>query len=327
MSDSSAAKNPAKKTGKKSRKKKGVPEKTSRPWWLAGVVGAGLAAATVLLWDPRSVPEPSVQRGNDHYRALRFQEALGEYESAPGAGPRNAGVHLDRGLAKFRVVLPSDAGLPLLGPDASVPAGMEQIQESLRTAARGGTTNAAEDVDAFMRARAMYDLANTFFSTRQWDNAIDSYKEALRLRPGWLEAAWNLELARRLKELDRQPPPDASNDASDNNQSDASPPQRDASDEGGNNDPRDASSDGGGQGRGDGGSSGDASSNSDGGQGSDDAGQPPQSEDAGPPPTEQDASAPRTMAPLDQLERTSRSLQQELMRRRGFVPRESDDDR
>jgi tetratricopeptide (TPR) repeat protein len=320
MSDQAVAKKPI----KKGKKKKAPPQNRAVPWWIAAVVGVGLTAATVVLWSPRSVPEPSVQRGNEHYRSMRFQEALSEYESAPGAGPRNAGVHLDRGLAKFRVVLPSDAGLALLGPDASVPAGMEQVQELFRTAARGGTTSATEDVDAFLRARAMYDLANSFFSTRQWDNAIDSYKEALRLRPGWLEAAWNLALARRLKELDRTPP-DAGNDASDNNQSDATPPPRDANDEGGNNDPRDASGDGG-EGRGDGGQNGDASSSRDGSQGDNDASSPPPSDDAGPP-SEQDASAPRTMAPLDQLERASRSLQQEMMRRRGFVPRSSDDDR
>lgn len=321
MTDTPVSKKPI----KKGKKRKTTVENTSRPWWIAAVVAVGLTTATTLLWAPRSVPEPNIRRGNELYRGLRFQEALGEYESAPGVGPRNAGVYLDRGLAKFRVVLPHDAGLALLGPDASIPTGMEQAQESFRTAARGGTTNAAEDVDAFLRARAMYDLANTFFSTRQWDSAIDSYKEALRLRPGWLEPAWNLELARRLKELDRTPPPDAGNDASDN-QNDGSPPPRDASDEGGNNDPRDASGEGG-QGPSDGGTSGDARSDPDGGQSNNDAGSPPQSEDAGPPPSDPDASAPRTMAPLDQLERTSRSLQQELMRRRGFVPRESDDDR
>ncbi|MDP3276162.1 MAG: tetratricopeptide repeat protein [Deltaproteobacteria bacterium] len=299
-----------------------------RPWWLLGVCAAGLLGATVWAWSAREVPEPSVERGNTHYRSGRFGEALTEYESAPGAGPRNAGVHLDRGLARFRVAIPSDSGLPLLAPDASAPSGVDQAQEAFRVALRGGTTSAAEEVDAFLRARAWYDLANTLFSTRQWDHAIDAYKDALRLRPGWTDAAWNLELARRLREQDRNPPdagPDGGQDAS---QPDGSPP-RDGGGDGGNNDRPDGGGDGGGQGPGDGGNQGDASndgggaspdasSNSDGGGGE----QPDAS-----PQGESDASAPRTMAPLDQLDRSSRSLQQEMMRRRGVVPRGVDDDR
>jgi hypothetical protein len=326
---------PEAKRGKKKRKKGEAPR--GRPWWIAGVAGVLLAGATVYAWRPREVPEPSVQRGNEHYRGRRFEEARDEYESAPGAGPRFAGVHVDRGLARFRLAIPTDGGLPLLGLDAGAPAGVEQAQEAFRVATRGGTTNAAEDVDAFLRARAAFNLANTYFSTRQWDNAMDSYKEALRLRPAWADAAWNLELARRLREQDRNPP-DAGRDAGeDASFEDRTPPPRDANDgDAGNNDPnqdggpRDS---GGGQGRNDGGQgSPDGGSNSDGGNPRGDAGMeggtpPPETPDAGPPSGAADASAPRTMAPLDQLERSSRSLQQEMMRRRGFVPRSSDDDR
>ncbi|MFO0559982.1 MAG: tetratricopeptide repeat protein [Polyangiales bacterium] len=324
------------KGSKKSLKK--AKENRAKPWWIVGVASVALLGATAYAWKPREVQEPNVQRGNERYRARAFDEARGEYEAAPGAGPRFAGVHTDRGLARFRVAIPTDAGgLPLMELDAGIPAGVEQAQEAFRVAARGGTTNAAEDVDSFLRARAAYNLANTYFSTRSWDNAIDSYKEALRLRPGWEDAAWNLELARRLREQDRNPPDAGQDGGQDASYEDRTPPPRDANDsDGGDNNrngdggPRDGGNNGnsdGGQGNSDG-----SNNRQDGGPqgdgGMDGGSPPPQGEDSGttPPPSE-DASAPRTMAPLDQLERSSRSLQQEMMRRRGVVPRTPDDDR
>ncbi|MBL8683878.1 MAG: tetratricopeptide repeat protein [Myxococcales bacterium] len=325
-----------KKKSKKSAKgaKKGArAPSTARPWWIVGVVCALLVGATAYAWKPREVAEPNVKRGNERYRAGQFEAARDEYEAAPGAGPRFAGVHTDRGLARFRLAIPTDGGgLPLLSLDGGAPPGVDQAQEAFRTAARGGTTNAAEDVDAFLRARAAFNLANTFFSTRSWDNAIDSYKEALRLRPGWTDAAWNLELARRLREQDRNPP-DAGQDASqDAEPNDASQPPRDANDGDGGNNRGDGGQNDGGQGRGDGGNGNpDGSNRSDGGSqgdsGMDGGAPPPESSDGGNQPPSSDASAPRTMAPLDQLERSSRSLQQEMMRRRGIAPRSPDDDR
>jgi|LNFM01.1.fsa_nt_gb tetratricopeptide (TPR) repeat protein len=319
---------------KKSKKKGAKAQPNERPWWIVGVLSAALVGATAYAWKPREVAEPNVHRGNERYRAGQFESARDEYEAAPGAGPRFAGVHTDRGLARFRLAIPTDggSGLPLLSLDGGAPAGVDQAQEAFRTAARGGTTNAAEDVDAFLRARAAFNLANTFFSTRSWDNAIDSYKEALRLRPGWTDAAWNLELARRLREQDRNPP-DAGQDASsDADQGDAQPPPRDANDGDGGNNRGDGGQNDGGQGRGDGGSGNpDGSNQNDGGSqgdgGSDSGAPPPESSDGGNQPPQSDASAPRTMAPLDQLERSARSLQQEMMRRRGIAPRTPDDDR
>lgn len=323
----------AKRTKKGGKGSSRHAERTSKPWWIVALIAAVLLGATAFAWKPREVPEPNVLRGNERYRAGQFEAARDEYEAAPGAGPRFAGVHTDRGLARFRLALPSDGGLPLLDLDASAPQGVDQAQEAFRVAARGGTTGAAEDVDAFLRARAAYNLANTFFATRQWDNAIESYKESLRLRPGWTDAAWNLELARRLREQDRNPP-DAGRDGGneDVSMADRQTP-RDAHDGDGESPNRDGGQGDGGGGQGDGSGGRDGSNpNQDGGPradaGMDGGAPPPESSDGGAqPPSSEDASAPRTMAPLDQLERSSRSLQQEMMRRRGVAPRTPDDDR
>lgn len=327
---------PKAKTRKGKKKRKGgknapPPAPSQAPWWIAAALGTGLLGLTVWAWPPRPAPEGHVVRGTEAYNRRQYVEALSEYESAPGAGPRNAGVHLDRGLARYRVAAPpSDAGgLPMFPPDSSAPEGLTRAQDEMRTAARGGSTSAAEDVDAFMRARAAYDLGNTFFTLHHWDNAIDAYKEALRLRPSWNDAAWNLELARRLRELERNPP-DAGQDASPPDSSpDSGPP--DAQDSG-----HDASDSGPSDGSGGDGSSGDGGGPSDGGNnrgdsgGQADAGSPASDggthgQDASAPNT--DAAPPRSMAPLDDLDRTSRSLQNELLRRRGMQPRGPDDDR
>ena len=154
-----------------------------RGWILAGVVGAGLVAFTVVAWPPRDELEPRVAQGNAAFAQREFPQALGHYEAAPGDGPRNAGVHANRGLAWFRTLLaPGDGGtLPELAGDAGAPEGYSGAQDELRSAARGASNVSMEDIDAQVRARAQYNLGNTFFAEHSWRNAMDAYKEALRL--------------------------------------------------------------------------------------------------------------------------------------------------
>ena len=88
-----------------------------RAYIAAGVIGVGLTAFTVWAWPAREELEPRVAQGNAAFAQREFPQALGHYEAAPGDGPRNAGVHANRGLAKFRVLLaPGDGGvLPEVG--------------------------------------------------------------------------------------------------------------------------------------------------------------------------------------------------------------------
>jgi tetratricopeptide (TPR) repeat protein len=204
----------------------------------------------------------------------------------------------------------------------------------MRSTARGFSGVTPEDIEASLRARASYNLANTYFAQHLWQSAIDQYKEALRLLPGYVDAAWNLEIARRRKDDEDHPDagPDASQDASQDASSDGS------SGDGGQ--PGDGGQQGdGGAPQGDGGSQQpdggppqppdagsqqpDAGPEPDAGGGGDDAGAPP-------PQNQGDAGAPPAMslAPLDQLERNAQDLQQMLLRRRAAqVPRSPDDER
>ena len=312
-------------SAKRSRKETWRP-----PAWVApAAVGVVLAGFTVWAWPPRDQPQARVRDGNRAYAQRDWPGALSHYEAAPGDGVRNAGVHLNRGLARFRIAVPPGDGgtLPELAPDATVPESWQRAQDEMRNTSRGYAGAPAEDIESTLRARASYNLANTFFAQHLWQNAIDAYKEALRLRPGLVDAAWNLELARRRKDEEDHPDagPDAGNDASQDAPQDA---------------PRDGANDGGGDGgqQGDGGNS-----QPDGGNNQGDGGAQPDASapDAGAQPDggggsdggsgqQPDASAPPPMslAPLDQLERNAQDLQQMLLRRRAAqMPRSPDDER
>jgi tetratricopeptide (TPR) repeat protein len=271
-----------------------------------------------------------VRQGNQAFAQRDWPASLTHYEAAPGDTARNAGVHMNRGLARFRIALPPGDGgaLPEFMADAAVPENWQRAQDEIRNTSRGYTGVAAEDIESVLRAQASYNLANTYFAQHLWQSAIDTYKESLRLRPGWVEAAWNLDLARRRKEDEDHPDagPDAGRDAS----QDGPPP--DGSPDG-------SSGDGGSQGDGGRSQPDGGSSQGDGGSQQPDAASPQQPDggngeqpDAGAPPPQgrPDAGAPPPMslAPLDQLERNAQDLQQLLLRQRAMQnPRSIDDER
>lgn len=298
---------------------------TLPPWVAPLLVGAGLVAFSAWAWPPRDEPEPNVREGNERYARGEYPVALQRYEAAPGDGVRNAGVHMNRGIARVRIATPpNDAAiLPELGPDAALPENWERAQDEMRNTARGTEGAPMEDIETALRARALYNLGNTYFAQHLWRQAMDTYRDALRLRPGWTPAAWNLELARRRKEEEDHPDagPDAGRDAS----ADSGP-----QDGGGDSGPQDGGSPGdSGPQNNDGGSQG-----NDGGSQGNDGGSPntpdsgsPNEQDAGPP-QPQDASAPQNLAPLDQLERNAQDLRQEILRRNALSrPRNPDDER
>ena len=57
--------------------------------------------------------------------------------------------------------------------------------------------------------KALYNRANALLMQGKYDNAISSYKQALSLKPHWLEARENLALARARKEKMKPPEDDA----------------------------------------------------------------------------------------------------------------------
>jgi Ca-activated chloride channel homolog len=127
-----------------------------------------------------------VTEGNERLKAGDAKAALGAYERAARQLPAEAGVHLNRGLAL------------LAGGE------LGKARDALRLAVQPPASNA-------VRADAYHDLGIGFYreaDARAAENkhdeaqqlfreAADSFKHALRLRPGERDTAWNYELAKR----------------------------------------------------------------------------------------------------------------------------------
>jgi tetratricopeptide (TPR) repeat protein len=163
--------------------------------WLCGcVLALGLGPSRALAWEWFRSESSAVERGNAHFKAKRYDEAVKAYDEALREHPDEPGVQLDRGTA-------------LLAQKSYGPA-----RDALRSASRG-------HVDPEIRSRALYNLglsfldeANTLASGEDPKEAqgrlresVDAFKAALRAKPGNADAAWNLDLARRrLVELEEQ---------------------------------------------------------------------------------------------------------------------------
>lgn len=131
-----------------------------------------------------------VEKGNERMAAGDAKGALEHYASAARELPAEGGVHLNRGLALLAT--------------GDLPGAREALRLALEPPAPTG-----------VRADAHYDLGVAFYgeadalageerhdeAQKLFREAIDAFRQALRLRPRDRSAAWNLELAaRRLQE-------------------------------------------------------------------------------------------------------------------------------
>lgn len=78
-----------------------------------------------------------------------------------------------------------------------------QNQEKFEEAAKSFQTILTSS-DSLTRGEGFYNLGNALVGARQYDKAIQAYKQALRLNPGQMDYLHNLELAMHLME---NPPP------------------------------------------------------------------------------------------------------------------------
>ncbi len=133
-------------------------------------------------WEPFMSENGDVSDGNDLLKEGKVGDALKEYNAAAKALPNRGAVHLNRGLALSRM-------------------GDKQLDQAMQAFKLATDT---EGTDA-VRARAHYNLGNTFFKKEDYQEAIRQYKKSLMLAPGNKDAAWNLELARqKQKEKEEQ---------------------------------------------------------------------------------------------------------------------------
>jgi Ca-activated chloride channel family protein len=119
-----------------------------------------------------------VEQGNAALKAGKADEALGHYDKAVAALPSDPGAHFDRGAALYALSRFDEAG-----------------EEFLR---------ATQSSDPALKASGFRHLGNAFSKKDKFKEAIEAYKRALALRPDDQEAKWNLEIALRKQEEEKK---------------------------------------------------------------------------------------------------------------------------
>jgi len=135
---------------------------------------AALVACLALAGCWRDPVAGKVSRGNQHYAAGRFAEALAAYRDAQIDAPDDPRISFDIGNALYR--------------QGTYP---EAEQAYARALAAG---------DTVVRAMAAYNTGNSRFRQGNLSGAAESYEQALVLDPGDREAKFNLELVQKLLE-------------------------------------------------------------------------------------------------------------------------------
>jgi len=140
------------------------------------------------------------ERGNRHYRAGRYEQAVAAYRAALEDGDDRPELRYNLGTALLRL------------------GRYEEAQQQLEAA--------LQDVDPALRQRTLYNLGNRFLEegrgtaeaetrNRLLDAAIEAYRDALRLDPSDQDAKWNLELALREQDLPPEEEPQDDQDQQD----------------------------------------------------------------------------------------------------------------
>jgi hypothetical protein len=156
-------------------------------------LAVAVLALAVAGWEPFRAPQPDVERGNRAYAEGRWDDAVAAYERARGAGAAAATVDYDVGTA-------------LLRKAEAMPAGPERTAVEDRGLA--ALARAADVPDRSLRARAHYNRGNALLGRNQLEDAIGAYKDALRADRDLEDARLNLEQA--LKRRAKATPPSPS---------------------------------------------------------------------------------------------------------------------
>lgn len=117
-------------------------------------------------------------RGNDDFEAAEYEAALENYTAARLEDPELAEPYYNSGNTLYRQGELDRAEL--------------QLQQAVKRA-NGDTA-----------PQANFNLGNTFFQQQNWPEAIEAFKQSLRLKPDDWDAKHNLELALRQQQQEQQ---------------------------------------------------------------------------------------------------------------------------
>jgi tetratricopeptide (TPR) repeat protein len=153
-----------------------------------------------------------LKAGNEAYKAGEYERAVGEFERARELNPESKAATFNAGNAWQRIARSMQEVAMAAQSDSLKQAGLQSSIEIAKRAAANYemVAKAAEGKDE--KNKANYNLGNAQLMSNQVDQAIESYKNALRHRPDDEDARYNLAYAQWLKKQQEKQPNQRQND-------------------------------------------------------------------------------------------------------------------
>ncbi len=126
------------------------------------------------------LPERSlVRKGNRQYNKGEYEASIGRYEEALKAAPGQFEATYNLGNALYKA---------------------ERFDRAEQTMVQAAADSLRSDTE---RAEAFYNLGNAQFKQQKYKEALESYKQSLRLNPADMEAKYNYAYTKRLLDQDQ----------------------------------------------------------------------------------------------------------------------------
>jgi Ca-activated chloride channel homolog len=136
-----------------------------------------LASAALSAQNPHA--HRSLRKADEHYNKARYSEAQKHYENAKKIQPEDWRTHYNLGNAIYQQGRYKEAAV--------------HYQK-----AAGMATRPAD------RADVLHNLGNTHLKQQKWDDAVRTYEQALRYRPGDADTRQNHQMAKRKQQEEQK---------------------------------------------------------------------------------------------------------------------------
>jgi len=133
----------------------------------------------VLVSSTAAASSSQLKEGNRQFKNNNYDKALKLYEDALIDTPYSSVLNFNAGDAAYQM--------------GDFPKAEKYFTEAVQSA------------DLKIKTASHYNLANTYFYQRKWTQAVDAYKQILRIDPTDKDAKYNLGIA--LRALKNPPPP------------------------------------------------------------------------------------------------------------------------
>ena len=120
-----------------------------------------------------------VRKGNRQYNKGEYEASIGRYEEALKAAPGQFEATYNLGNALYKA---------------------ERFDRAEQTMVQAAADSLRSDAE---RAEAFYNLGNAQFKQQKYKEALESYKQSLRLNPADMEAKYNYAYTKRLLDQDQ----------------------------------------------------------------------------------------------------------------------------